>query len=42
MFSIDLLNRITEILGILYPDRDVVKLLDDTKTVMARYKENEI
>ncbi|MBW2206688.1 MAG: sugar phosphorylase, partial [Deltaproteobacteria bacterium] len=32
----------TEILGILYPDRDVVKLLDDTKAVMARYKENEI
>ena len=42
MFSIDLLNRMTEILGILYPDRDVVKLLDDTKAVMARYKENEI
>ena len=42
MFSIDLLNRINKILGILYPDRDVVKLLEDTKAVMARYQENEI
>ena len=41
MSSNELLNRMEEILEMLYPEEDVNKILDDIKTIIERYKKSE-